>query len=132
METDKEKTDDSADHYGGIKMSLIDTCTAHLISAIVNGSVYKQYMHALEALRKVPGLKEQVDDLRRMNYRIQNADVDINLYDEMDVIDKRMEELCSIPEASQFLDAELALCRLLQDINTEIHLGVHLDIPNLS
>lgn len=113
-------------------MSLIDTCTAHLISAIVNGSVYKQYMHALEALKKVPGLKEQVDDLRRMNYRIQNADGDVNLYEKMDDIDKRMEELCSMPEASQFLEAELSLCRLPQDINTEIHQGVHLDIPDLS
>ena len=54
-------------------MSFIDTCTEMLISAIKNGSVYKQYCVALEAVNKIPGLKEQVDDLRRMNYRVQES-----------------------------------------------------------
>ena len=53
-------------------MSFIDTCTDMLITAIKNGSVYKQYCAALDAVNKIPGLKEQVDDLRRMNYRAQN------------------------------------------------------------
>ncbi len=54
-------------------MSFIDTCTDMLITAIKNGSVYKQYCAALDAVNKIPGLKEQVDDLRRMNYRAQNG-----------------------------------------------------------
>ena len=41
-------------------MSFIDTCTEMLISAIKNGSVYKQYCTALKAVNKIPGLKEQV------------------------------------------------------------------------
>lgn len=113
-------------------MSFIDTCTDMLVSAIKNGSVYKQYCEALEAVRQVPGLKERVDDLRRLNYRVQNQSEDINLYEAIDDLDDRMEELCKISEVNQFLEAELELCRLLQRIEAAVHQGINLDIPDLS
>lgn len=113
-------------------MSFIDTCTEMLISAIKNGSVNKQYCVALEAVNKIPGLKEQVDDLRRMNYRVQNEYEDKNLYEVIDDLDEKMEELCKIEEVNQFLEAELALCKQLQGISTAIHQGINLDVPELS
>ena len=54
-------------------MSFIDTCTEMLISAIKNGNSYRQYCAALEEIKKTPGLKEQVDELRRLNYQIQSG-----------------------------------------------------------
>ena len=93
---------------------------------------YKQYCTALEAVNKIPGLKEQVDDLRRMNYRVQNEYEDKNLYEVIDDLDVKMEELCKIEEVNQFLEAELALCKQLQGISTAIHQGINLDVPELS
>lgn len=113
-------------------MTFIDTCTDMLISAIKNGSVYKQYCQALDAVNKIPGLKERVDELRCLNYRIQNDNEAINLYETIDDLDERMEELCKISEVNQFLEAELELCRLLQKISTAIHQGINLDVPDLS
>ena len=113
-------------------MSFIDTCTDMLITAIKNASVYKQYCAALDAVNKIPGLKEQVDDLRRMNYRAQNEYEDKNLYEVIDDLDEKMEELCKIEEVNQFLEAELALCKQLQGISTAIHQGINLDVPELS
>ena len=40
-----------------------------------------------------PGLKEQVDELRKLNYQIQAEGDDINLYDAIDDIDSKMDEL---------------------------------------
>ena len=54
------------------------------------------------------------------------------MYEEMDKLDKKMESLSPILEVNRFLDAELALCRQLQDIGTAIHQGIHLDVPDLS
>ncbi len=42
-------------------MSIIDVCVDKLVHAIKNGVVYKQYCTALEEIKAVPGLKEQVD-----------------------------------------------------------------------
>lgn len=69
MEAHKEKSDDSANHHGGLDMSFVETCTEMLVSAIRNGSTYKEYCAALDAVFKIPGLKEQVDEIRRLNYR---------------------------------------------------------------
>lgn len=112
-------------------MSVIDTCVDKLVSAIKNGVVYKQYSQALEAIKAVPGLKEQVDELRKLNYQIQAAGDDINLEEAIDDIDFKMDELCRIPEVNQFLEAELALCRQLQSVDASIHQGIELDIPEL-
>ena len=101
-------------------MSFIDTCTEMLISAIKNGSAYKQYCAALEEIKKTPGLKEQVDELRRLNYQIQNQSNEMNLETALENLDEKMEKLCRIVEVNQFLDAEMALCKQLQEINTAV------------
>ena len=113
-------------------MSFIDTCTEMLVSAIKNGSVYKQYCAALEAVNEVPGLKEKVDELRSLNYRVQNQEEGSRLYDAIDDLERNTEELCKFYEVNQLLEAELALCRQLQGITTGIHRGINLDIPDLS
>ena len=73
-----------------------------------------------------------MDDLRRLNYRVQNQSEDVNLYEVIDDLDERMEELCKIEEVNQFMEAELALCKQLQGISTAIHQGINLDVPELS
>lgn len=132
MEAYKKKSHDSANHHGGLDMSFVETCTEMLVSAIRNGSTYKEYCAALDAVLKIQGLKEQVDEIRRLNYRVQNASEETKLYEEMDDLDEKMDALSRIPEVNRFLDAELALCRQLQDIGTAIHQGIHLDVPDLS
>ena len=96
-----------------------------------NGVVYKQYCTALEEIKAIPGLKEQVDELRKLNYQIQAEGDEINLYDAIDDVDSKMDELCRIPEVNRFLEAELTLCRQLQSIDASIHQGIQLDIPDL-
>ena len=81
-------------------MSFIDTCTEMLISAIKNGNSYRQYCAALEEIKKTPGLKEQVDELRRLNYQIQNQSTDINLDTALENLDEKMEKLCRIVEVN--------------------------------
>ena len=78
-------------------MSFVETCTEMLVSAIRNGSTYKEYCAALDAVFKIPGLKEQVDEIRRLNYRVQNASEETKLYEEMDDLDEKMDALSGIP-----------------------------------
>ena len=56
-------------------MSFIDTCTEMLISAIKNGNSYRQYCAALEEIKKTPGLKEQVDELR--TFELSNSKIKV-------------------------------------------------------
>ena len=42
-----------------------------------------------------------------------------------------MDELLEIPQVREFLLAEQALCRQLQNINATIHQGIEIDVPDL-
>lgn len=134
METHEEKTNDTANHHGGLgagKMNLIDTCTNTLAAAIRQSSIYKDYRKALKELEAMPEIKARVDELRILNYKLQNDESGIDLYDAIDQIDNQFEELRRIPQVTAFLTAELALCKQLKNINATIHQGINIDIPNL-
>ena len=70
-------------------------------------------------LNKDPDLKRSVDDFRQRNYNFQQSeDIDLNEYDQF------RSELVGFRASDQrvdtFLDAELALCRMIQDISYRI------------
>ena len=89
------------------------------IAAIKSSDIYKEYRSALEELKKDPALKRRVDDFRKRNYNFQQSEeVDLAEYDQFrsEVVGFRAAE----PRADAFFDAEIALCRLIQDNNFRI------------
>ena len=131
METYKTKSDDFADYYGGIIMGNVEVYVDRLIQEIKSGVVYRQYTVALENLNQNPELKQQVDELRRLNYQVQAESDARNLYDAIDDIESKIDKLSCVPEVTQFLEAELALCRQLQSVEVRLHQGINLHIPDL-
>ena len=113
-------------------MSNIDYYVNRVIEEIKSESVYRQYTTSLEKLNANPEIKRQVDELRRLNYQAQVKNDDTDSYDTIDDIDDKINELSYIPEVNQFLEAEAALCRLLQDISVRVHEAIHLDVPDLN
>ena len=55
-------------------MSLIETCTERLAAAIRTGDVYKRYKKALDELKLKPEEKAKMEELRILNYRMQNEE----------------------------------------------------------
>lgn len=113
-------------------MSNIDYYVNRAIEEIKSESVYRQYTTSLEKLNANPEIKRQVDEWRRLNYQAQIKNDDADSYDTIDDIDDKIDELSCIPEVNQFLEAEAALCRLLQDISVRVHEAIHLDVPDLN
>lgn len=111
-------------------MSNIDYYVNRVIEEIKSESVYRQYTTSLEKLNANPEIKRQVDELRRLNYQAQVKNDDTDSYDTIDDIDDKI--ISCIPEVNQFLEAEAALCRLLQDISVRVHEAIHLDVPDLN
>ncbi|MGN0400487.1 MAG: YlbF family regulator [Blautia sp.] len=112
-------------------MGNVEIYVDRLIQEIKDGAVYRQYTIALEKLNENPELKRQVDELRRLNYQVQAESDAINLYDAIDDIDSRIDKLSCVPEVTQFLESELALCRQLQSVEVRLHQGINLNIPDL-
>ena len=91
----------------------------NFIASIRETDIYLEYREALEELKKDPDLKRRVDDFRQRNYNFQQSDdIDLSEYDSF-----RTEMLgfrAQNPVADQFFEAELALCKMMQDTSYRI------------
>jgi len=86
------------------------------VKAIKETEVYKKYSYQLEKIKKNPELFAQVNEFRRRNYEIQNTSQVDELFDKMELFEKEYEKFRENPIVDDFLRAELAFCRLMQEI----------------
>lgn len=106
-------------------MNQIDNATDDFIAAILATDVYANYRQELEKVKREPGLKEQIDDYRKRNFEFQSStDNDFN---KLDRFEKEYENFRANPLVSDFLAAELDLCRMMQRINTRIVAGLNFE-----
>ena len=97
----------------------LDEAIDNFIGFLKDTDIYKEYRSALEGLNKDPELKRRVDDFRQRNYNFQQSeDIDLNEYDQFrsEMVGFR----ASDQRVDAFLDAELALCRMIQDVSYRI------------
>lgn len=104
-------------------MNNVDEALKQLIEAILNSETYTRFNLQLNRVKQVPGLKERIDDFRRRNYEFQNG----NDYDfaKLDQFVKEYEDFREDPLVSDFLAADLAFCRLIQEINIKITAAIN-------
>ena len=99
-------------------MDSLQQVTKSLTDEILKSEVYQTYQTELEKVKQYPELKTQIDEFRRNNYLLQcRADID---FDKLDHFEKEYENFRQQPLVADFLAAELALCRMMQDIFGDI------------
>lgn len=87
-----------------------------LSQAILDSDEYKNYYYYYEELKKNPSMLEAVDELRRINFELQNSDGVSNMYDEVSQVFERTSHVRRNVTASRFLRAEMSLCRMVQEM----------------
>ncbi len=96
----------------------LDQAVESLIGAIRESEAYGKYMLALAAVKEQPELKEKIDEFRRENYVMQNTG-DM-AFERIEQFEQAYSDFRENPLVSDFLAAELALCRQIQQINFNI------------
>lgn len=99
-------------------MNNVNDAVKQLITAILESDTYREYDAQRVKVKKVPGMKEKIDEYRRRNYELQNGSG--FAFDKIDQFAKENENFREDPLVSDFLAAELAFCRLMQGINIDI------------
>ena len=99
-------------------MNNIDNSVNQLISAVKESAVYNKYVQQLSEVKKDPELKKQIDEFRSRNFELQNSE-DIAI-EKMEALEREYADFREIPLVSEFLAAELAFCRMMQEINLRI------------
>lgn len=87
---------------------------------IMQTEIYQEYNFQKNKLKKLPELYERINDYRRKNFALQQEkDKDV-LYDKMEQFEREYEDFRENPLVDDFLKAELAFCRMMQDINLQM------------
>ena len=109
--------------------NTIEENISRLMDSIKESAEYQEFQKQNAILKQNPELKSKVDAFRAENYRIQNeCDAD-NLFDVVEQMGRESAELRRHPEVNAYLDAELALCRMMQRICVKLTEGVEMDVP---
>ena len=109
------------DGFVQIKDRETDVIARQLSQAIVRSDEYRDYREALAALKEQPDLYAQVNELRRQNFARQNG---MEEYSNLSALSKNLH---ANPVASRFLNSEVGLGRLIQDINRNVMSDIEFD-----
>lgn len=104
-------------------MSDFDKEMENFIQKVYESDICREYFRQKEYIKQYPELKIQIDDFRQRNFQLQNETDSNILFDEMDRFEREYEEFRKDPVVNDFLAAELAFCRLYQQISDKIALA---------
>ena len=90
------------------------------IDAIKNTKEYREYEIQKEKGKRFPELKARIDEYRLKNYELQNESMSSNLMEELERLQDQYKDLLDTPLVSDFLQAELDFCRMMQNVNIYI------------
>ena len=96
----------------------VNNAVDQLVQAIRSNDAYLEYRRQLDRVKQQPELKKQIDDYRTRNYELQTSK-DTN-FDKIDQFTRENEAFRENPLVSDFLAAELAFCRMMQEIGLYI------------
>ena len=99
-------------------MSQVDEAVDGLVKAILDSEIYREYQKSLENVKRFPDLKNQIDEYRMKNYELQQSPD--YAFDKMEQFQMEYQSFRENPLVSDFLAAELAFCRMVQDIENHL------------
>ena len=112
-------------------MEAVSKSIQLLLISVKESSVYKEYKKQQELLEKNQELKEKVDWLRVNNFKLLNETGKEHFFEESEKLCRESAELRKISEVNAYLDAELALCKMMQRICEDLMAGVDMDVPDI-
>lgn len=129
MEEDKEKTNDYADYYGsvGMCMNRVDESIGLLAEALKESPEYQKYQEMRAKIHQDSEKERQVNEFRKKLYLLQNSREQMDLFTEMERLQEESAPLRAQPDVSEYLAAELALCRMVQHINYRLMQEIDFD-----
>lgn len=83
---------------------------------IMTSDTYREYLYQREKIKKQPELYEKVNEFRKRNFDLQNETDSEDLLDRMEAFEREYEKFREDPLVDDFLRAELAFCRMMQEV----------------
>ena len=91
-----------------------------LAHAIKDSDIYREYRRQSEKVDNTGDMREKIDEYRVRNFELQNSVQTEDLLDKLDAFEREYEKFREDPLVEEFLDAELAFCRMMQEIDVKL------------
>ena len=91
-----------------------------LIVSLENCEDFKRYKAACTQVRMHPEKEQRLQEFRKKNYLLQNSRESVDLFAETDRLEKEYADVYRDPMLQEFLSAEVAVCRIVQQVNREM------------
>ncbi|MBS6397041.1 MAG: YlbF family regulator [Clostridiales bacterium] len=108
-------------------MDTIKDKVDELVAAIRESTEYQSFQEAERQVSSVPGLADKIREFCWKNYELQNSGAE-DLYERMEEFERQYKEFRTNPLVAQYLERELRICRMLQEISARITRSVDLVI----
>lgn len=99
---------------------IVIKATERFVGEIMKSNIYKEYNFQKEELKKQPELFQQVKEFRERNFVLQNSAESEELLEKLEEFEVEFEKFRENPLVDDFLRAELAFCRMMQEVNVRI------------
>ncbi|MCM1143107.1 MAG: YlbF family regulator [Blautia sp.] len=101
-------------------VSVVGEVTDKFVAQIKDTDIYREYDLQRAKLKKQPILFEKIKEYRRKNFELQKSAQGDELLDKMLAFEKEYEKFRENPLVDDYLQAELAFCRMIQEVNVQI------------
>lgn len=100
-------------------MEKIRDKVEELITVIRESDEYRNFQEAEREVESIPGLSDEIRKYCWENYEIQNSEAE-NLDERMEAFKEQYREFRENPVVARYLERELSMCRIIQEINAKI------------
>lgn len=108
-----------------------DRLAKQLSEEIKKSREYVYYTKCLSELQQEPELYAEVNELRRVNFELQNSNSNNMSYEQYAQISARITNLRKNPLVSRFLNSEIGVGRLVSNIYRQVIEDIELDLDFL-
>lgn len=108
-------------------MNEIDKAVEELLIVIRQSKEYVEYRYQLEKIKMQPELRSQIDAFREENFHLQNSTPSDQMLQKLEQFEEKYAGLRENPLVNDFLTAEIAFCRRMQEVNFKITEGLQFE-----
>ena len=112
-------------------MEKIQRCVETLMEEIRQGETYQKYIYCERKLHEHPELLKKIDEMRAAAYCLNNGEGNGDIYAQIEQYEQKFHEYRKNPLVNEFLEVELDVCKMMQEIGTRIQGGVIIRIPKV-
>ncbi len=108
-------------------MTEVEQAIENLLSVIKQTKEYEEFRYQLDKINLQPELHRQIDEFRRENFELQNNTPGDQMLQKSEEFEERYQTFRENPLVNDFLMAETAFCRRMQEINLKITEGLQFE-----